>query len=129
MLTLRAAAGRIVDNPFGDDAVQRCREEFRGVLAAAGQSPWKRPEDREQAFEIRLLQALTREAGDPEDALFDWLGAGVPIGAGTRLPRAPAVFPRKRRWALRTLEEGESGEWRSNYSSAVERPEVLLEQF
>ena len=51
------------------------------------------------------------------------------MGVGARPPRTPSVSPRKRKWALAPLEEGEQGEWMENYSSARGRKEVVLEQF
>eukprot|EP00972_Heterocapsa_arctica_P003416 510218-Heterocapsa_arctica.AAC.1 len=47
-----------------------------------------------------------------------------------RMPRTPAVFERKREWKL-----DEAGDvaprtkWAESYTSAKERPEILLKQF
>jgi len=49
---------------------------------------------------MRLLGALLKSAADPDaDAIADFAG-GVRLGVGTRMPRIPAVYPRKVRWSL-----------------------------
>jgi len=87
------------------------------------------PTDRPQAIKVRLLAAWMAECQDPEGAFFDWLLLGVPVGAGVRLPRTPAIFERKTSWTLPWLEEEDAPRWVDNYSSARDRPEVLRKGF
>ena len=49
---------------------------------------------------VRLLQGLVQDAGDPDASVMGVFAVGVPTGVGGELPRAPAGFARKRRWAL-----------------------------
>jgi len=58
--------------------------------------------DEDQPVRVRLLAALLADAQDPDALGILGYAGGVRIGVGTRLPRTPAVFPRKRRWALPT---------------------------
>ena len=61
-------------------------------------------------LQVRLLQAYLVAMQDPEKSLFDWLARGTWIGYKEKLPRTPAVFERKTKWALRELAEDEEGE-------------------
>jgi hypothetical protein len=60
------------------------------------------------------------------------MASGVHVGVGVKLPRIPAVFPRKRKWALESqrLPEGDGPGsfdtlWKDNYVSAKEATEDL----
>ena len=57
------------------------------------------------------------------------------MGVGVRMPRVPAVYPRKRRWRLREQENPDAhlmywgqGADNNNYASAKEFPETVEEQ-
>ena len=55
------------------------------------------------------------------------------MGVGFKLPRVPAVYPRKRKWSLKEQEDTEAHLWQEqtwsadnkNYSSAAELAEAL----
>ena len=51
------------------------------------------------------------------------------MGYRRRLPRTPAVYPRKSRWAAHVGTEVEIAEWASNYSSARHNEDKVNETF
>ena len=84
------------------------------------------PQDRtDLPIDNRFLELLLDASGDPEVGL-ELFARGVRVGPGSRLPRFPALYAKKKRWQLpeqRYPEDpdgnpnvGESV-WRSNYSS------------
>ena len=81
------------------------------------------------------MELLLKAAKDPDVGLGDF-ASGVHVGPRARLPRAPALYPPKKRWRLPKqadpfdhLEEQSTGEsvWRQNYSSLQEYGEQVLE--
>ncbi len=83
--------------------------------------------DRDMKIRIRLVQAVLEDAEDGDHGAADLIAPGVPIGVRHRLPRTPAVYPRRRKWRLSGQEDPEAwrgdgwqkAEWRENYSSAT----------
>ena len=72
----------------------------------------------------QALEALLGEGGDPDASGMSQFAEGVRLGVTTRLPRTPAVYPRKTRWRLESqackdLEpRGNDSVWRDNYLTA-----------
>ncbi len=87
---------------------------------------------------IRLPQRVLQLGGDPDYKGMEHFARGVRIGVGTKMPRTPAVYGRKRRGRLPGQGdlgfdvEGEreslGDEWRDNYQSAVIRQKDILAQ-
>ena len=50
-------------------------------------------------IDFRLIDLLLRASKDPEVALAT-IAEGVRVGPGARLPRLPALYPKKRKWRL-----------------------------
>ena len=82
-------------------------------------------QDRAQPVRIRWLQAVLKEAGDPDWKGMKWFAKGIRVGVGVRLPRTPAVFARKRKWRLPEQmdrnawrEPSTESAWRDSYRSA-----------
>ena len=74
-------------------------------------------------------------ADDPDAKYIDVVSVGVHIGVGIRMPRTPAVYERKRKWALDRQRDAEAwrlrleaAPWRENYSSAKEEEEEVQRQ-
>ena len=87
-----------------------------------------------QPFYLEAVSELLRLAGDPDwrrytTSTWSFL-KGVPLGVDVRLPRRPALFPRKCKH--RIYPEADhvfDGELRDNYSSARESAEQIERQF
>ena len=133
------AQGRVTEDPFPAAMLEDLRKDMAGLLKK--QFPdmhvVEQPEDRPQLVKVRLLGAFLRAADDP-----DWKGMqhyfeGIHYGVGERLPRTPAVFPKKVKWRLPSQQESRSsddlaeswdlyqGSINENYSSATVHPEAL----
>ena len=71
-----------------------------------------------QVTHVRLLQALARAVGDPDSEFPVQVAVGVQTGIDSPLPRTPAIFEKKVRWALPSEEDQEwDGErWRTTTS-------------
>ena len=75
-------------------------------------------------------------ADDPDANFINVVSVGVPTGVGIRMPRTPAVYGRKRKWALDKQRDAEAwrspweaAPWRDNYSSAKEEEVEVQRQF
>ena len=122
VLFSKLASGKVCENPFPAEET-RGLLEFTKKLLGADAEP--RRDDQRQLVRIRLIQALLREAGDPDWKGMDWFAKGIRIGVGVRLPRTPAVFSRKQKWRLPDQSDPEMWKkpstdsvWRDNYKSA-----------
>jgi len=94
------AAGKAEVSPFEPDMVADLRRRLEERFAQQGVACRPLPEDEEQPVRIRLMAALLANIRDPDAAGVLGYTCGVRIGVGVRMPRTPAVYPRKRRWAL-----------------------------
>ena len=131
----RLCTGSVHECPFPEAVVHDLAEYamalFDGQMACARH----RATDLEQAVRVRLLQAILREAGDPDANGMDHFGRGIRVGVGCRLPRTPAVFERKRRWRLDGQSDRSAWErpsvntvWQDNYRSAKDQAAELEHQ-
>ncbi len=118
----RLAAREMEGSPFPTELTQDLQ---RYALHLLGPLAHPRHGDREGPINVRMLQRLLIEVGDPDAGFIDQIATGVPIGVGVRLPRTPAVFPRKRKWAMSRQHDAElwkspwvASPWRDNYPSA-----------
>jgi len=94
------AAGRTVASPFGPALIARLRAAVAALVVSHNGECAARAGDLPQPINMRLFGALLKSASDPDaDAIADFAG-GVRLGVGTRMPRIPAVYPRKVRWSL-----------------------------
>ena len=100
----KLCAGQVQECPFPEGLTRGLRDYAISVFDDCSTSASERAEDLAQPVKVRLLQALLREAGDPDHRGMDHFGRGVRVGVGSKLPRTPAVFAKKRRWRL----EGQS---------------------
>ncbi len=108
------------------------------LLSTEDGGAYNRAEDVAQPVRIRALQCILRLGGDPDARGMEHFARGVKIGVGTRMPRTPAIYARKRRWRLPTQadcgfdwesERATVGEaWRDNYQSASLHREAIMEQ-
>ena len=126
---LAAACGHLTCSPFPKGPLDTLREKVRADMVAEGFGGLPVEGDREQTIDVRLLQALLRASADPDEGFVDILCSGVKIGADRKLPRTPAAFERKGKWALPELPAGMHPKWAANYPSASARPLVIRKQF
>ena len=131
-LFAKLACSKITECPF--DGIEQLRERVYQLFERQGEDPRKKEEDKSSPLEFRLLGAFLRHTGDPERDLPSF-APGVRVGVGVRMPRVPAVHPRKRRWRLREQENPDAhlmywgqGADNDNYASAKEFLETVEEQ-
>ncbi len=128
----RMARGSIEDLPFQGAPWDYAQQEFQRVIDGGTGSTVPQSADQPQRLRVRLLQSILALADDPDTRGMEHFCRGVRIGVGVRMPRTPAVYPRKRRWRLRDNDTGGLDDdlegadaWRLNYKSAtVHRDEV-----
>ena len=122
------AAGRLNADPFPPESTVRLRDFARDITRHAACLPLPGREARKQPIDVLLVGSVLNALGDPDHEIMSTYAVGVPLGVGTELPRTPAVFPEKTKWALAEQAEwgGDSvearnftGSRRANYSSAV----------
>ena len=95
----------------------------------AGEELRRKKCDRPSPLKFRLLDAFLRHTRDPENGLADF-AIGVRVGVGFKLPRVPAVYPRKRKKEQGNPEahlwqEPTCGTVNKNYSSAAELADAV----
>ena len=115
----KLARGEVIEDPFPPkeiDSLVACAED---LLRDSFCGPEERLNDRPQPVRIRLLQAVLKEAGDPDWRGMSWFARGIRVGVGVRMPRTPAVFARKRKWRL--LEQADTEAWRAPSTESVWR--------
>ncbi len=114
--------GACQESPFPAD---RTAALLSYCMELYGEEAAPREGDRPMNIRARLIQAMLRDSADADYAAIDQIAPGVPIGVNVRLPRTPAVYPRKKKWNLRGQEDPDawrvpwgSGSWQRNYGSA-----------
>ncbi len=136
-LVQAAASGELKESPFSAHTMKDLLDYMHMQLDADGDEGSSRPHpgDVDQPIRVRLLQALLRRAGDPDVIGMQRFAVGVPIGVDVRLPRTPAVYPRKARWSLESQKDPLSwnqpwgtGTWRENYASTVGHEDEIARQ-
>ena len=128
-LVCSLACSRIVDDPFGG-ADLRVKEAFVTILREAkGFERDGKKGHMAATIDFELIGAIAEHLGDPDAAVLELYRSGVPLGWRQRLPRTPAVFARKLRWAPHVGHELGSVEWAGNYRSASERPDFIRDNF
>jgi hypothetical protein len=96
------AAGKALTSPFSSTMIFLLRARLVALVDEVGIDCRPRPGDEDQPVQVRLLAALLADCSDPDAAgLLQYVG-GVRVGVGVKMPRTPAVYPKKRRWALPT---------------------------
>ena len=124
-------AGKLEGSPFATSLLERTRDDLRFALIKAGYGDGlPLGGDRNQHFEVRLIQALLYAFDDPDALFCEYWAKGVWLGSQTRkLPRTPSVFDRKVKWKYAESSEPLHGEWQSNYPSVREHAATVHKQF
>ena len=123
--------GNLVESPFPEAEVDKLREEVRAILVSHGFGDGRgKPGDAKQPTEVRLIQELLKAFQDPDAHFCEWWASGVWLGSQKRpLPRTPALYDRKTRWAIKDPLTNLSGEWATNYGSLREHEEQVIGQY
>jgi len=112
---MRMCLGHFKECPFTEGALAEVRATVRALIDMPAS------EDvvaEGQVFHLALMSRLLQAYGDPDWEFVKNLADGVPLGVGTEMPRAPAVFEEKDRWRL--AEEPEQGtDAQGNYQSVA----------
>ena len=115
---MQLAAGCVVECPFTNDMVAEGRELIFTALELAGTKLPVREVPPNQPFFLAAIEELLRISGNPDYKAFHSssvpFAKGVRLGAGSRLPRVPAVFERKEKWR-KYAEEDTDDQVRENY--------------
>ena len=114
-LLMFASCQKLTSSPFPAERVIQSRGSFRSKLKVAGFEADRVEQDRKQAVEIRLVEAVLVAAKDPDVSIMRQCRKGVRLGARRKMPRTPAVYERKQKWKLKETDEDFTGKWASNY--------------
>ena len=135
-LVLSLSAGACKTCPFSGALLDDCRRIICDVLDLSTHRVARLPRNEMlgkaegQPFHLNLLAALALRAGDPDTRVLAQgrhsYATGVPIGVRRKMPRTPAVFPRKVKW--RPLDITTEDYDMHNYSSAKEALPALEKQ-
>ena len=131
----RLCTGKVQECPFSAEVIRDLQCYAVAAFEDSAVTANEKPADLPQPVKVRLLQAILFEAGDPDHPGMENFCGGVRVGVGTKMPRTPAVFARKRRWRL----EGQSDRlawespsvstvWQENYRSAKEQFKEIEKQ-
>ena len=125
------AVGGLTNCPFPEEGVFELTVNLRKILKRHGFGEGRsQVGDADQLTDVRLMQALMTAFEDPDAYFCEWWAKGVWLGSPTRpMPRAPALYDRKTKWALK--DEGDSlhGDWTTNYSSLKGHEEKVKAQY
>ena len=78
--------GRVSECPYGQE-IDELREQVYVLFEKAGEEPRKKESSRPSS-------AFLRQTSDPEKGLAEF-AEGVRVGVGFKVPRVPAVYPRR----------------------------------
>ena len=129
----KLACGRYKSNPFDEEVVDKGRSIWREELSTVtpSKNSWPPPPARQPLY-LHELGDHARAAGDPDHAVIDTYKhsfcTGIRVGVGCKLPRAPAVFERKVKWASYDDQAGDPM-GKDNYISATLAKDALTKQF
>ncbi len=135
-LFTRLARGEVSQDPWPPQLLSELTNEALSLFDDGDQpSARARPGDREQLVHVRLLQALLRDAADPDVNGMNHFARGVRLGVNVRMPRTPAVYAQKRHWKLPDQYHAHHhyghdtvGVWRDNYRSVTAHASLIQEQ-
>lgn len=119
--------GRVDANPLAAEAAAAA-SKVRELLRAEGIEMARPVPHPSPSLDFPLLKGLASFLGDPDAGGVDHYIEGVRLGVARKLPRTPAVFPRKTKWRLEEWMAEDAEEFSANYSSAAARPEVVEQE-
>ena len=95
------ALGRHAKSPFSQSAVDQLRGEVKVILAREGIQFERVEGDRtDMPIDFTLLGGLLKAAADPEVSFASFV-QGVRVGPGSRMPRCPKLYTKKKKkWRI-----------------------------
>ena len=134
------ALSRHGKSPFNEEVVRKLRGDTKAILEREG-IPFERNEhDRTDVpIDFRLLGGLLQAAEDPEVSIASFI-EGVRVGPGSRMPRCPKLYAKKRKWRIPDQRQqvdvdeelATQGVWNKNYATLssfrAEVEDVLRDQ-
>ena len=115
------ALGRHARSPFGQDVVKRLRDDVKVILARESILFERVEGDRTDVpIDFRLLGGLLKAA-----VSIAPFAQGVRVGPGSRMPRCPKLYTKKKKWRIPEQREqvdvdevlATQGVWNKNYST------------
>jgi hypothetical protein len=82
-----------------------------------------------QPFRLKLMQALSKRAGDPDHRFLLQGQEGFPVGVLHQLPRTPHMYEEQTAWKLEEDPYMCEEIWRDNYESVQDHEEFVREHF
>ncbi|CAL1153955.1 unnamed protein product [Cladocopium goreaui] len=82
-----------------------------------------------QPFRLKLMQALSERAGDPDHRFLLQGQEGFPVGVLHQLPRTPHMYEEQTAWKLEEDPYMCEEIWRDNYESVQDHEEFVREHF
>jgi hypothetical protein len=123
---IRMMAGKLEQDPFSEEQMLKGRCFMEAWCKGRGCPVQEGPKDIHQEPKLRLLQAFLRVCGDPDAEALDIYCVGVRLGHKLKMPRTPAIFPKKEKWRIKFVDlETVEDQWAPNYKTARERMAVL----
>ena len=128
------ACGRMDSSPFSVHLMEEARRLWLSALHELGSDQLQPHIHHPEVYHWDAIGEHLRLAGDPDWRILSRglhsFKDGVRIGVGVRMPRTPAVFPRKTKW--RKYEEEEDGmapTSKENYKSVKDNLEAVERMF
>ncbi len=126
VISIKMLAGKMLRDPFTEEQIEKGRIFMEGWCKDRGFPSQVGAKDVDQEPRLRLLQAFLRTCGDPDAEALDIYCEGVRIGNKLKMPRTPAIYPKKEKWHIKYADaETVEDQWAPNYKTARERHEVL----
>ena len=124
----KLASGRAKESPFLG-SIEAAKKAVDEEVRKYGEDPGRKASDREVEINFRRLRSLAKLTGDEDfDFLTEMAATGVAIGVDETMPRVPAVFEEKLKWAREFTEEELRPIWADNYTSAEEGKKDIWRQ-
>ena len=94
------ALGRHAMSPFRQDVVKQLRDDVKVILARESIEFERAEGDRmDVPIDYRLLGGMLKAAADPEVSIASF-AQGVRVGPGSRMPRCPRLYAKKKKWRI-----------------------------
>jgi hypothetical protein len=127
-VVFKLVAGKCSSSPIAAWS-NEAKRVVEHAISCSGFIRSKTPGHVANTIDFDLIGGFAKAIDDPDYNILRKYHAGVNLGYLRRMPRSPAVFARKTRWAKQVGDVDEWSEKADIYRSAIERPEVLWKTF
>jgi hypothetical protein len=125
ILMCKMACGRVLESPIAKWELE-AKSRLEKLIPRFRTARIKRLGE---VHDLELSVALARHLGDPFQHSVDRYLREVRVGLGHRLPRNPAVWPRKTRWNVKDSKASAPQRWAENYRSALGQIDLIKRKF